>query len=303
MRTGNAAPDRTALWKVSVTTSPEAEDAATELLESLFHAPAVSYTNFETGHTTVEAYLEHSLAKSSRHELTLGLKRIKSSGLRIGSGRISCQIVRKENWAESWKRHFKPIEIGSALLVKTGWSCRRPRRGQAVVVLDPGLSFGTGQHPTTAFCLEQLVAHRRPGREQPFLDIGTGSGILAIAAARLGYAPVDAFDCDPEAVRIARANARQNRVQKRIRISQQDLQSFSRRGPKYAIICANLLSTLLLSERDRLLARLAPDGILILAGILRSEFHQIQSAYENRGLQLVARRTKHEWTSGAFCQR
>ena len=140
--------------------------------------------------------------------------------------------MRREDWAESWKRHFKPIEIGDALLVKPSWSKRRPRKNQAVVILDPGLSFGTGQHPTTAFCLREIVRLKlakergrlarefktrhhadEPSALQSFLDIGTGSGILAIAAAKLGYQPVHAFDFDAEAVRIARANARANRVQ------------------------------------------------------------------------------------------
>ena len=152
-----------------------------------------------------------------------------------------------------------------------------------MVVLDPGLSFGTGQHPTTAFCLRQLVARRRPGEAQSCLDIGTGSGILAIAAAKLGYAPVDAFDFDPEAVRIARANARRNGVAARIRFSRQDLTKLPRRSArKYSLVCANLISSLLLAERERILARLQPDGVLVVAGILKEEFAQVQSGLRSR---------------------
>ena len=94
-----------------------------------------------------------------------------------------------------------------------------------MVVLDPGLSFGTGQHPTTGFCLEQLAAWRSAGIPQSCLDLGTGSGILAIAAAKLGYAPVKALDVDPDAVRTACANARRNRVSARIRFQQQDVRA------------------------------------------------------------------------------
>src|ERR1019366_8464695 len=159
-------------------------------------------------------------------------------GLDIGPGRISLLGVSREDWAESWKLHFKPLLIGSALLLKPSWSRRRPGKGQAVVVLDPGLSFGTGRHPTTAFCLRQLVARRRSGESQSCLDIGTGSGILAIAAAKLGYAPVDAFDFDPEAVRIARANARRNGVAARIRFQRRDLTKLPRRSARqYSLIC------------------------------------------------------------------
>ena len=108
--------------------------------------------------------------------------------MKIGAGKIEIAKVKREDWAESWKRHFHPIEIGKTLLVKPSWSKKRPAKNQAVVILDPGLSFGTGQHPTTSFCLHQIARGRKNGTPRPsFLDIGTGSGILAIAAAKLGY--------------------------------------------------------------------------------------------------------------------
>ena len=186
-------------------------------------------------------------------------------------------------------------------MVKPSWSGLKPRKGQAVVVLDPGLSFGTGQHPTTAFCLEQLVSHRRRAEPQSLLDIGTGSGILAIAAAKLGYAPVHAFDYDPEAIRVAAANARRNRVADRIRFSRQDLARFPvHRARRYSVVCANLISSLLLAEGRRIVGVLAQDGVLLLAGILKGEFPAVQAAYEGLGLRLVASRAQREWRSGAF---
>ena len=97
------------------------------------------------------------LARGIREEISAGLKRIKSCGLNIGSGKIKIAKVRREDWSESWKRHFKAIEIGKALLIKPSWIKRPPRKNQAVVILDPGLSFGTGQHATTSFCLHQIV--------------------------------------------------------------------------------------------------------------------------------------------------
>jgi ribosomal protein L11 methyltransferase len=209
--------------------------------------------------------------------------------------------VPAEDWAESWKRHFKPITIGSTLLIKPSWSKRRPRRGQSVVELDPGLSFGTGQHPTTSFCLDQVVTRRRPGIAQSFLDIGTGSGILAIAAARLGYNPIHAFDVDPEAVRTARANARQNGVARQIRFFQQDMKKLHRRvEQRYSIICANVLANVLVEERTRIVARLAPGGVLVLAGILKEEFGKAQRAYELCGLHLIAAKTEKDWRSASF---
>jgi ribosomal protein L11 methyltransferase len=307
------------VWKIAVTTTIEAEDAVTELLYSIFEIPVSSYTDVETREVTVATYVTENpfLVPRSRGRLKAelqtraalksGLHEIQSFGLNIGSGKISCQKVRREDWAESWKRHFKPIEIGSALLIKPSWIKRRPRKGQAVIVLDPGLSFGTGQHPTTSFCLEQVAEHRpkarkpRPSSQPSLLDIGTGSGILAIAAAKLGYAPVDAFDFEPESVRIARENARKNGVLRKIHISRRDVTKLPLRAEKkYNLICANLISTLLLAERTRILYRLKPDGVLVLAGILNSEFALVQREYERAGLELIASRVEKEWRSGAF---
>jgi ribosomal protein L11 methyltransferase len=207
----------------------------------------------------------------------------------------------RENWAESWKRHFQPMEIGGALLIKPGWSRRRARPGQRVVRLDPGLSFGTGHHATTSFCLEQLAACRRPGAGQSFLDIGAGSGILAIAAAKLGYRPVQAFDCDPEAIRVSRANARRNRVQDRVRPRRQDLTRLpARSGRRWDVICANLTADLLGSQAGKICARLKPGGQLIVAGILRSEFCQIRDKFVTFGLTLAGNEVKEEWHSGRF---
>ena len=173
-----------------------------------------------------------------------------------------------------------------------------------MVVLDPGLSFGTGRHPTTAFCLRQLVARRRWGEAQSFLDVGTGSGILAIAAARLGYRPVDALDCDPESIRIARANGHRNGVSARIRFLRQDLAMLPRRNVrKYSVVCANLVSSLLVAERERILARLHAEGTLIVAGILKTEYEQVRNAFEGAGLRLTVSRTQNEWRSGAFAWR
>jgi ribosomal protein L11 methyltransferase len=312
------------IWKVAVTTSTEAEDAVTELLFSAFELPVSSYTDVETGEVTVATYVLKNpfVVPRSRGRLKAelqakaalrdGLKQIAACGLDIGSGKIIFEKLRRQDWAESWKRHFKPIEIGRALLIKPSWIKRRPRKDQAVIVLDPGLSFGTGQHATTSFCLHQLTSHRpkrsashlRPSTLDPrpsFLDVGTGSGILAIAAAKLGYAPVDAFDFDPESVRIARENARKNRVSEKIHITRKDVTKLPlRSGKQYDFICANLISTLLIAERRRILARLKPAGILVLAGILNSEFALVQREYERSGLRLIASRVEKEWRSGAF---
>lgn len=294
---------REPLWRISVPVTAETLEAVSELLESLFGTPPVGWDDARTQRSVVSAYVEAPRAWSAevRAQLESGFTRIRQCGLPLGRPRIQAIRLRHEDWAESWKRHFRAMEFGRTLLVKPSWIRRRPRAGQQVVVLDPGLSFGTGQHPTTGFCLEQIVAHRKPSAAQSLLDIGTGSGILAIAAVKLGYRPVEAYDFDPDAVRVARANARQNGVARRLQIAQRDLTREPLRSvQRFDMVCANLILDLLLSERVRIVNRLRPGGALVLAGILRAQFPAVARAYGKMGLWLKASRRQNEWQSGVF---
>jgi ribosomal protein L11 methyltransferase len=237
--------------------------------------------------------------------------------LDTGAAKMTVARVKREDWAESWKRHFKPLEIrvsvGGAtghrdsaetrsLLIKPSWNRQRAAKNQAVVVLDPGLSFGTGQHPTTAFCLQEIVRGLKPDTRRSFLDIGTGSGILAIAAVKLGYAPVHAFDFDPASVRVARENARKNHVTGRLKLTRSDITKLSRQPTRrFDLICANLISNLLIAERWRIVNRLKAGGTLVLAGILAAEFAQVEQAFADCKLVLHSSRVENEWRSGAFC--
>lgn len=287
---------------MSVATTFEAEDVVSEMLGTLLGTAASAYFDVEAQTSCVSVFSRKILPRTVHQEIFSGLKRIESFGLNLGSGKITVAKVKREDWAESWKRHFHPQEIGGALLVKPSWSKKRPRKNQAVVILDPGLSFGTGQHPTTSFCLNEIVRCRNNGIRQTFLDIGTGSGILAIAAAKLGYAPVHAFDFDPEAVRVARENARKNKVDARLKPVRGDVTKLPLQSARqYDLVCANLISNLLIAERRRIANRLKRDGTLVLAGILAAEFSEVERAFAGVGLKLVASRVENEWRSGSFC--
>ena len=294
------------LLKISVATTAEAEEVVSLALEKVFARPASAYTNERTTVPVVSVYCAELSAwtPAKRRELLAELRRIKAAGLKLGSGKISVKRLPRENWAESWKKHFKPFEVGDALLVKPSWSKRRARRGQQIIVLDPGLSFGTGHHATTGFCLRELARHSKLKTQNSklfFLDIGTGSGILAIAAVKMGYAPVHAFDFDPESVRVAAANAKRNRVLNKLHLQQRDLTKLpARSARKYDFICANLISTLLIAERKRIVNRLKPGGTLVLAGVLKKEFALVRRAYERIGLHAVTSRCEKEWRSGSF---
>jgi ribosomal protein L11 methyltransferase len=288
------------MWQVSITVSPEMEEAVTQLLEETFALPAAVYCDARTGRRIISVYPSalHSSLRAVRVELLAALRVVPSAA---SSPRLSIKKIPREDWANSWKRHFKPMEIGPHLLIKPGWSKRRARPGQRVILLDPGLSFGTGHHATTAFCLEQLAACRRRDARQSFLDVGTGSGILAIAAAKLGYTAVEAFDFDPESIRVSRQNVKRNRVQNRVHPVRRDLVKLPQQTRRrFDVICANLQGDLLGSQAEKICARLQPGGQLIIAGILKSEFHHIRHIFVTLGLTFAKSRVNKEWKSGRF---
>src|SRR6185503_8443046 len=272
---------RLPLWKISVPVPAETEEAVGELLESVLGTPAGTWRDERTRRTVVSSYVDAPRAWSAevRAQIEAGLTRIRQCGLTLGRTGIQVTRLRHEDWANSWKRHFRAMEFGRALLLKPSWVCRRPRAGQ------------------------QIVANRSADQQQSLLDIGTGSGILAIAAVKLGYRPVEAYDFDPDAVRVARANARQNAVSRRLTIAQRDLTREPLRSVhKFDMICANLIFDLLLSERARIVNRLGPGGTLVLAGILRAQFPAVARAYHPLGLRLRVSRRQNEWQSGVFAR-
>jgi ribosomal protein L11 methyltransferase len=294
------------VWQVSISTTAHAEDAVACLLERNFQKPPSVYCDEATGSRLVTIYPQRLSAPppAVRAHLRDALRQLEECGLDFGPGKITVKPLPRQNWAESWKRHFKPIEIGCFLLIKPAWSRRRPRQGQRVVILDPGLSFGTGHHPTTLFCLQQLASCRQPGHAQSFLDIGTGSGILAIAAAKLGYSPIKAFDHDPAAIRVSRQNVKKNHVRHRIWPRRQDLttlKALQNKNPRrYDVICANLARELLINEASTICARLNPGGKLIVAGILRQQFGEVQKTLRRFNLTLQVSMDNNCWQSGQF---
>ncbi len=287
---------------ISVTTHPEAEEAIGEALYRQFGVGSVVWHNLESGESTVSVYVDLTPegVTKKRRGLRTELKAFSSYGLKTGSLKITARRVKPEDWEESWKRHFKPIEVGNDLLIKPSWSKRKPRAGAKVIILDPGLSFGTGQHPTTSYCLEQLAAARIRDQRQSFLDIGTGTGVLAIAAAKLGYDPVRGFDFDPVAARIAKENSVLNDCSQ-IEHGEQDLMTLPVRSKqKFDVICANLMYDILIFGRKRIINRLHKKGRLILAGILTTQFKQVTDSYREVGMRLVKSNGEGEWTSGTL---
>jgi len=199
-----------------------------------------------------------------------------------------------ENWAEAWRAHFTPRPVGQSLLIVPPWD-ERPANGRIVITIEPGRAFGTGHHGTTAGCLEALEAVVERDRPSRMIDVGTGSGILAIAAARLGVGTVLAVDDDPDAVACAMANAARNHVSDRVRCVLADAAGL--REPRVPLLVANLLS----AAHRRLAAQyrrsLSADGTLLLGGILDGEAAAVVAALADHELVHRASFSVEGWTT------
>ena len=199
-----------------------------------------------------------------------------------------------ENWADAWRVHFKPRAVGRRLVIAPPWDLPAPN-GRIVIEIEPGRAFGTGHHGTTAGCLEALEAAIERDPPSRMLDLGTGSGILAIAAARLGVASVLAVDDDPDAVACAMANAARNHVSDRVRCALADAATL--REPRAPLVVANLLSAAHRRLAAQYLRSLTPGGSLLLGGILDAEAADLGGALAVHGLIHRASRSVEGWTT------
>jgi ribosomal protein L11 methyltransferase len=204
-----------------------------------------------------------------------------------------CQ-VRAEDWAENWKQHFGILRIGSRLVIRPTWEDFTPGPMDAVLTLDPGMAFGTGSHATTRLCLEALAElYENPPGPQRVLDVGTGSGILAVAAAVLGARNVLGCDIDETACQVAVDNARQNGVEEWIAVTLDPLESLD---GSFEVVLANILAEENARLAPELIQRLAPGGVLILSGILQEKEQLVIDAFADRGLEGPDIRRQDEWS-------
>lgn len=197
--------------------------------------------------------------------------------------------VRDEDWAENWKKFYHPLPVGRQLVICPSWESFEPNPEQRVVTLDPGSAFGTGYHWSTRLCLEFLEEVPPCG---PVLDLGTGSGILAIAAHKLGFGSIVALDNDPVAVKVASENVAINRVDS-IEVG---LADHPPAGP-FQLVLANLIASVLVEMAASLAACLAPQGRLIAGGIIRERRPEVVEALTAAGLRLVSVKEQEDWVS------
>jgi len=207
--------------------------------------------------------------------------------------------VADADWAEAWKVNFHPIRIGRRLMIIPAWLNPPLAPDDVPIRIDPGMAFGTGTHPTTQLCLAAIERHLKPG--QPMLDLGTGSGILAIAAAKLGSGPILAVDIDEEAVRVARENIAANGVAAAIQVEPGSLAETlaGKFGLTSApLVMANILARVLVMMLEQGLARtIAPGGLLVLSGILEGQAYEVIAALKQQGLELAAQEKIEDWVA------
>jgi len=291
------------LRQVAIHTTPEAEEAVRMLMQRVFDTEASVFTREDQNRAVVSVYLpqNETVTAAQRKVIAEGMSALAECGIPIGEGQLINKKLARDDWVDSWKRHFKPIDIAGKLLIKPEWRKEVPALGQEVVVLDPGLSFGTGHHATTKYCLRQLVTVHGIKPNASLLDVGTGSGILAIAAAKLGFARIAAFDFDTVAVEVATKNAKRNGVARKVKPEFGDIAKLPvATNSQFDLVCANLTENILIESSDRLIARVKPGGALVIAGVLDTQFDQVQAAFERQGMKRRRSARSGEWRSGVF---
>ena len=214
-------------------------------------------------------------------------------GIALGSLDVETQDVKEEDWAEVWKRFYKPFRAGKTLVVKPTWEQYEAQEGDRIIEIDPGMAFGSGTHETTSMCLEFLEDYLTPGAR--VIDVGTGSGILAIGAALLGAREVLAIDIDPVAVRVAKENVAHNNLEKVVSCVQGNL--LEQRAERCDLCVANIIADVICGFAAPLKEHIAPGGLFVCSGIIREREQDVLEALRQAGYALVEERGKGEWVA------
>ena len=251
-----------------------------------------SYRDVEETSATMQIFVPDPAEAPRAAEALVAAGRIVGLELAPETGTIP-----DEDWKLSYRKHFKTEVISPRLVVRPPWETVSPAPGQKVLTLDPGIAFGTGQHPTTRACLDAIDTLAAENADRTFLDVGCGSGILSIAAALEGFSEVRGFDNDPDAVRNANENAEANGLG--ALFAEGDLSAPGVAAPA-DVVAANVLAPVLVRFAREVGALVNPGGRLILSGILDEQYGEVRTAYVAQGFKELSNRLIGEWRTGLF---
>jgi ribosomal protein L11 methyltransferase len=246
----------------------------------------------------VRAYLparDPAATERAVAEAAEALGHLQAFGLRP-IGELRTRIVQEADWADAWRAHFPVMRVGRRLVIRPTWRRHRRTPGDVVLALDPGMAFGTGLHPTTRLCLARVeaLADRGALAGARVLDVGCGSGILAIAALKLGAASAVGLDTDPIAIEATIANARRNRLVRRLRARVGSVPSAE---PRFDVVLANLIAGVLVPLASPLRDELRPGGSLVASGIFVDREAEVGAAFRAAGLAVTARAAEGDWVA------
>jgi len=246
----------------------------------------------------VRAYVparDRAVAARAVAEVTEALGHLQAFGLRP-IGELRTRLVQETDWADAWKAYFPVMRIGRRLVIRPTWRRHRRAPGDVVLALDPGMAFGTGLHPTTRLCLAgvEVLADRGVLAGARVLDVGCGSGILAIAALKLGAAMALGLDTDPIAIEATSANARRNALVRRLRVRGGSLPSAE---PVFDVVLANLIAGVLVPLAAGLHDELRSGGSLLASGIFVDREGEVREAFEAADLRVTGRSAEGDWVA------
>ncbi|KOS02382.1 50S ribosomal protein L11 methyltransferase [Paenibacillus polymyxa] len=236
-----------------------------------------------------------------RSQIEPRVEELRTFDIDPGEVQYELKTVDEDDWANAWKQYFKPLRVSDRLTIKPTWEDYEPAsEAEKIIELDPGMAFGTGTHPTTSLCLRTLESVIKGGEE--VIDVGTGSGILAIGAVKLGAKHVLALDLDPVAVSSARENTRLNGLEERITIKESDLLSvLNASDPTLGIqlpvklVVANILAEIILLFIDDVYKALEPGGIYIASGIWKNKEEVVETALKAAGFEIAEISRDEDW--------
>jgi ribosomal protein L11 methyltransferase len=294
--------------EVSITTSQEAQELISNFLIDLGspgvvledHSPPPPFSDSDievksdVGDCVIKGYFPLGAHLTEiTDQINKYLALLEGNQISVGAKTLQTRILQEENWESNWKKYFKPFPVGKRLVIKPAWEPYEPGPNQVMIHIDPGMAFGTGKHETTQLCLELLEENISPGLR--VLDVGTGSGILAIAAAKLGASQVLGIETDPVAIQYARENLIKNAVQSKLTLYLGSLESLSPVNEPFDLVLMNIRPQVILSLIEPLKKYLKPTSILILSGILETEGREFIKALKLKSLVIKKQKLKGEW--------